>query len=264
MTRSCHSAKWFGDGESEQAGELSRPFVCNRPAPGRRASARRRANMSSMAAPYSRRNASGDRRSGQGTSACLSSLGIQLALPCRSHRALLGLGSLRRGSSSRSCQREVLAPRIHVAGSVNRDSESFVRETARYLGRAQWSVDRGVPPIAPRRPVRSRIRATAPGRAPEEDVEHQVGQGRSRVDFLHGSIGRRSPAEGWLTSNYSYGHYSGRLETSRLMACRRLAGISASEHEDGPCGRRSRDRRRRPPSRSSAIRMRSCRSCERC
>jgi hypothetical protein len=62
----------------------------------------------------------------------------------------------------------------------------------------------------------------------EEDVKHEVGQRRSRVDFLHASIGRRSALEGWLAANYSSGHYSGRSETGRFRACPRLAGISAA------------------------------------
>jgi hypothetical protein len=62
----------------------------------------------------------------------------------------------------------------------------------------------------------------------EEDVEHQVGQGGSGVDILHGRIGRRSLREGCLTANYSAFNYSDRSAAwSRLMACRRLAGISA-------------------------------------
>ena len=31
MTRSCHSAESFGDGKSEEAGELSRPHVRDTP-----------------------------------------------------------------------------------------------------------------------------------------------------------------------------------------------------------------------------------------
>ena len=158
--------------------------------------------MSSMAAPYSRRNASGDRRSSQryirmsrlaADTACAA---VPLA------RALPGARLPAPRLVVPPCQREVLAPRIHVAGSVNRDNESFVRETAQYLvqgtGRgveasARLLLDVLSDRVSVRRPLAER----------EEDVEHQVGQGRSRVDFLHGSIGRCSPSEGWLTSNYS-------------------------------------------------------------
>ena len=130
-----------------------------------------------------------------GTSACLGSLRIQLALPCRSHERCQALGFLRRGSSSRSCQREVLASRIHVGRAVNRDNESFVRETAQYLvqgtGRgieasARLLLDVLSDRVSVRRPVAER----------EEDVEHQVGQGRSqgrfpsRVDWTAFPVGR--------------------------------------------------------------------------
>jgi hypothetical protein len=62
----------------------------------------------------------------------------------------------------------------------------------------------------------------------KEDVKHEVGQGRSGIDILHGLIGRRLLPGGCLTANYSVRHYSDRSAAwSRLEACRRWAGISA-------------------------------------
>ena len=162
-----------------------------------------------------------------GRSACLGSLWIELALSCRSHERGQALGFLRRGSSSRSCQREVLASRVDIARSFDRDNQPFVGETTQHLvERTSRGIEASAGLILDVLSDRVSVRRSLP--KGEEDVKHEVGQCRSRVDFLHGSIGRRSPSEGWLTANYSSGHYSGRSETGRFRACLRLAGISAA------------------------------------
>ena len=119
--------------------------------------------------------------------------------------------------------------RMHpgVAGSFDRDNQSLVSQATQHLiERTSRGIEASAGLLFDVLSDRVSVgRALPKGK---EDVEHQIRQGRSGIDILHGVIGRRPVPEGCLTANYSVRHYSDRSAAwSRLMACRRLAGISA-------------------------------------
>ena len=144
----------------------SRAHTCaTDPAPRRRASASRRANISSIAAPYSRRNASGDRRSSQRYIRMLRLAADRACAVVPPVRARPGarLPGPRRAVQSSSMRSTCVADRHR---QVLPPGQAVLRPSGDAApGTAHRSSDRGVRRIALRRPVRSRIHGTARGRA---------------------------------------------------------------------------------------------------
>ena len=164
-------------------------------APARRASTRRRANMSSMAAPYSRRNASGDRRSSQRY--------IRMSR-LAADTACAAVPLARAPPGARLPAPRLVVPLVSTRSTCAADPRRRVRQPGQLVlrpsdgavpGTGHRSWDRGVRPIAPRRPVRSRIRATARGRArggreTRGRAVPESGRFPSRVDWTAFPVGR--------------------------------------------------------------------------
>src|SRR5262245_22291957 len=176
--------------------------------PAVRAAARRLAIVSSIAAPYSRRSASGHNRTSQRYTRTSRPSGIEPTLPRGADERREALRFLRHGAAPEPGDGEVLPPRIHLAWCGDRRHEALLGQSPQGL------VERAGRRIQPS--TRFLLDALADGVAVrwaiaerQQDVKRQLAESRCRVGVggPHVSHWTRLRRER-LAVNCSSSHYS--------------------------------------------------------